>query len=162
VTDGLWREISVVTTPRGVSGIWLGEGSPWGRTAANDPLAVRALSQLREYLAGARTTFDLPLDLSAATSFRGAVLEALLAVPFGAVVSYAGLAERVGSRSPRAVGQAVGWNPLPIVVPCHRVITRNGRLGGYSGGIDRKVALLALEGIRAHGSAFSSPIARAG
>jgi methylated-DNA-[protein]-cysteine S-methyltransferase len=52
------------------------------------------------------------------------------------------------------VGQAVGWNPLPIVVPCHRVVTRNGRLGGYSGGIDRKVALLALEGIRVQGTAF--------
>jgi methylated-DNA-[protein]-cysteine S-methyltransferase len=115
-----------------------------------------ALAQIREYLAGARTGFELPLDLSAATRFRRAVLESLLAVPYGATVSYADLAERVGSRSPRAVGQAVGWNPLPIVVPCHRVVTRGGRLGGYSGGIDRKVALLALEGTRSEGTAFRS------
>jgi methylated-DNA-[protein]-cysteine S-methyltransferase len=158
MNDGLWREISVATTPRGVSGIWLGEGSPWGRTAAGDSVAITAVSQIREYLAGVRSRFDLPLDFTAATPFRKAVLEALLAVPFGETISYADLAERVDSRSPRAVGQAVGWNPLPIVVPCHRVVTRNGQLGGYSGGIDRKVALLALEGIRADGSAFRSRI----
>jgi methylated-DNA-[protein]-cysteine S-methyltransferase len=162
MNDGLWREISVATTRRGVSGIWLGEGSPWGPTASDDPLAARALAQVREYLAGRRTRFDLPLDLSTATPFRRAVLDALLAVPFGTTVSYADLAERTGSRSPRAVGQAVGWNPLPIVVPCHRVVTRNGQLGGYSGGIDRKVALLALEGTLSSGTAFSSPIARVG
>ena len=158
--DGLWREISVVTTARGVSGIWLGEKSPWGATSNEDRLAARMLVQIREYLAGTRTRFDVPLDLSAATPFRRAVLEALLDVPFGTTVSYADLAERVGTQSPRAVGQAVGWNPLPIVVPCHRVITRNGRLGGYSGGIDRKVALLALEGTRSNGNAFSSRLAR--
>jgi methylated-DNA-[protein]-cysteine S-methyltransferase len=160
VTDGLWREISVVTTPRGVSGIWLGEGSPWGGTPSGDRLAARAVAQIREYLAGARSRFELPLDLSSATPFRRAVLEALLDVPFGTTVSYAEVAERVGSQSPRAVGQAVGWNPLPIVIPCHRVITRNGRLGGYSGGIDRKVELLALEGTRSSGNAFSSRLAR--
>jgi methylated-DNA-[protein]-cysteine S-methyltransferase len=156
----LWREISVVTTRRGVAGIWLGEGSPWGPTASDDPLAARALAQLREYLAGQRTRFDLPLDLTIATPFRRAVLEALLTVPFGTTVSYADLAERTDSRSPRAVGQAVGWNPLPIVVPCHRVVTRNGRLGGYSGGIERKVALLGLEGTLSSGTAFTSRLAR--
>ncbi len=118
-----------------------------------------ALDQLREYLEGRRASFDLPLDLRSATPFRKAVLEELLTIPFGETISYGEIGSRIGCPSARAVGQAVGWNPIPIIIPCHRVVTRDGRLGGFSGGLDRKVALLALEGVWAEGMHFRSPIA---
>jgi len=87
------------------------------------------------------------LDL-VGTPFQTRVWAALLQIPRGELRSYGDLAEELGCGSPRAVGQAVGANPLPILVPCHRVVTSDGRLGGYSGGLDRKVRLLDIEGFQ--------------
>jgi len=105
------------------------------------------VSQLRAYFAGARREFDVPLDLNALTSFQRRVLLATTKVPSGKVVSYGDIARRIGRpRGSRAVGQALGRNPVPIVIPCHRVVGSGGRLGGYTGGLDVKKTLLRLEG----------------
>ena len=108
-----------------------------------------AKTQLNEYFAGHRTTFELPLALDRGTDFQQAVWRALLSVPSGATVTYSELSQRVGKPAAvRAVGGAVGRNPLSIVVPCHRVLGANGALTGYAGGLERKTALLHLEGTR--------------
>lgn len=105
-----------------------------------------ARRQVDEYLAGRRTAFDLPLDRRLSRGFRGDVQRLLGDIPFGATWSYSRLAERAGSpRAVRAVGSACATNPLPVVVPCHRVLRADGSLGGYAGGPDAKRALLALE-----------------
>ena len=111
------------------------------------PAAVSAARrQIEEYLAGERRAFDLPLA-PAGTGFQRQVWFALADIPYGETVSYAELAARVGRpRAFRAVGQANGANPLPIVLPCHRVVASGGGLGGYGGGLDLKRRLLALEG----------------
>ena len=103
------------------------------------------LRQLHEYLKGSRQTFDLPLDLRG-TPFQLSVWEALDAIPYGETTSYGEIAEQVGRpRAVRAVGQAVGANPVAIVLPCHRVIGSSGNLTGYAGGLPLKERLLALE-----------------
>ncbi len=111
-----------------------------------DPARLqRARRQLEEYFAGTRRTFDLELHV-VGTSFQLQVWKALRGIPYGETLSYAGLAERIGQPSAcRAVGAANGRNPLPIIVPCHRVIGSNGTLVGFGGGLDVKQALLALE-----------------
>jgi methylated-DNA-[protein]-cysteine S-methyltransferase len=110
------------------------------------------VSQLREYFAGRRQAFDVPIDLSGATPFQRRIYQRLQKIPCGRVVSYGDLADELGEPgAARAVGQAVGANPLPVIVPCHRVVRSDGRLGGYSGGLHRKVALLSLEGVDAEG-----------
>ncbi len=141
--------LAIEAGPLGVQRVRMGApvDAAWGPTPEAGRIALSALGELREYLAGKRTTFRTPLDFRCATPFRRRVLEALLDVPFGTTVTYGELAREVGSPSPRAVGQAVGWNPLPILVPCHRVLASGGELGGYSGGLERKRFLLALEGI---------------
>ncbi|HEY2637305.1 MAG TPA: methylated-DNA--[protein]-cysteine S-methyltransferase [Solirubrobacteraceae bacterium] len=103
--------------------------------------------ELDEYFAGRRTAFDLPLDLRlAGDGFGRRVLEQTAAIPFGAVLTYGEVAGRAGSpRAFRAAGNALGANPIPIVVPCHRIVAAGGRLGGYTGGLERKRALLGLE-----------------
>ncbi len=110
------------------------------------PAAVSAARrQLVEYFAGVRRAFDLPLA-PAGTEFQRQVWFALADIPYGATISYAQLAARVGRPSAfRAVGQANGANPLPIVLPCHRVVASGGGIGGYGGGLDLKRRLLALE-----------------
>jgi methylated-DNA-[protein]-cysteine S-methyltransferase len=101
--------------------------------------------QLEEYFEGRRTSFDLPLDL-AGTGFQRAVWAELLRVPFGRTISYRDLSIRIGNvKAIRAVGHANGQNPLPILVPCHRVIGADGSLTGYGGGLWRKKILLSLE-----------------
>lgn len=125
------------------------EGSEAGPEA--DPGSVdgavlaRAAAQFSEYFAGLRRSFDLPLR-ARGTPFQHRVWRAVGEVPFGATVSYAEIAERAGGVA-RAVGGANGANPLPIVVPCHRVIGSNGRLVGYAGGEARKRWLLVHEGV---------------
>lgn len=107
-----------------------------------------ALNELREYFAGQRTDFDLPVDLSGVSPFTRQVLLATRQIPCGTVVSYADIARRIGKpAAARAVGNALGRNPLAIVIPCHRVVASDGGIGGYSGGLDIKRRLLALEGI---------------
>ena len=110
-----------------------------------------ATQQVGEYLSGKRKAFQLPVDLSGMTPFQQTVLNEVSKVPRGEVVTYGDLARRIGKpRAARAVGQALGSNPVPIVVPCHRVIASDGSLGGYSGrrGVETKEALLMLEGAR--------------
>lgn len=104
--------------------------------------------QLGEYFAGHRDKFDLPLDFSGISPFTRQVLSATEEVPFGRLETYRGIAQRVGKPgATRAVGNALGRNPIPVVVPCHRVVRSDGTLGGYTGGSDIKPRLLALEGV---------------
>jgi len=125
---------------------------PMADGASNDtgpgrgPLAD-AVAQLGEYFAGRRRRFELPLELSG-TEFQRQVWGSLADIPYGSTISYAELAAMVGRPTAfRAVGQANGANPLPIVLPCHRVVASGGRIGGYGGGLDMKRRLLALEGL---------------
>jgi methylated-DNA-[protein]-cysteine S-methyltransferase len=103
--------------------------------------------QLDEYFAGRRHEFELEVDLSAAREFGRTVLDQLARVPYGELTTYGTLAERAGKpRAARAVGTIMNRNPVPIVLPCHRVVGSTGSLVGYAGGLDRKRALLELEG----------------
>ena len=116
----------------------------------NEKPLGEARRQLREYFAGERREFDLPLKLSG-TDFQVSVLRALREIPYGQTVSYGEIARRIGRpRAVRAVGAANGRNPLPIVVPCHRVIGSTGDLTGFGGGLDTKEALLRLEAENTH------------
>lgn len=115
-------------------------------TAPEHPVLRHAAHQLKEYFDGTRQTFELPLDLGSGTAFQQAVWQALLHIPFGHTCCYADVATRIGKPSAvRAVGAAVGANPLGIIVPCHRVIGADGSLTGYAGGLERKTYLLQLE-----------------
>ena len=119
--------------------------------------------ELMEYLRGDRTRLEWPLDLRLARSdFHRSVLRATAAIPYGAVTSYAGIAAEIGKpAATRAVAQALRWNPLPIVVPCHRIIGTSGALTGYSGNkVGLKQQLLAVEGIQAVGTRNDSRVAR--
>jgi methylated-DNA-[protein]-cysteine S-methyltransferase len=119
----------------------------------------KAVGQLEEYFERKRTTFDLVLDLEAATDFQRGVYAELSKVTHGHVVTYGDLAESVGRPElARAVGQAVGANPIPIVIPCHRVVAADSRLGGFSGGLPAKVALLAVENVEVEGATESSRV----
>jgi len=112
---------------------------------SDHPVLVRTIDQLTEYFAGRRTGFDLPLDLHG-TPFQRDVWAALLDIPYGTTTTYGRLAARLGEgRRARAVGAAVGRNPVSIVVPCHRVIGHDGSLTGFAGGLEAKQRLLALE-----------------
>lgn len=113
--------------------------------------AGQAARQVAEYLAGRRTTFDMPVDLSAVTAFQRQVLLAACQIPRGQVSTYTDIAQRIGKpKAARAVGQALSRNPVPIVVPCHRVLAADGSLRGYLGeaGTATKERLLVLEGAR--------------
>jgi methylated-DNA-[protein]-cysteine S-methyltransferase len=106
--------------------------------------------ELEEYFQGSRRTFELELDWTLVGDFGRRVLGACAAVPYGTVTTYAQLAQQIGSpRAARATGTALGSNPIPIVVPCHRVLRTGGGLGGYAGGLDVKEHLLRLEGVLA-------------
>ena len=120
-----------------------------GRRVLRSPARVdRVHRELDEYFEGRRHAFDLALDLRGLTPFSERVLHELARVPFGETATYARLAERAGNpRAARAVGTIMNRNRIPIVLPCHRVIGANGSLVGYGGGLDRKVALLTLEGV---------------
>ncbi|MFI5402063.1 MAG: methylated-DNA--[protein]-cysteine S-methyltransferase [Planctomycetota bacterium] len=119
------------------------------RSDASRPTALdrEARRQIADYFAGRRREFDLPLapDLP---RFTAAVLEAVAKIPFGKALSYGDIAKAVGSpKAARAVGQAVGSNPLPLLIPCHRVLAAEGRIGGFGCGLPWKRFLLGLEGI---------------
>jgi methylated-DNA-[protein]-cysteine S-methyltransferase len=104
--------------------------------------------ELDEYFEGQRQDFDIPIDWSYLAGFTREVLRATAAIPFGDVSTYAGVAAAAGSpRASRAAGNALGANPMPVIVPCHRVLRTGGQLGGYTGGIERKEFLLRLEGM---------------
>lgn len=138
-----WREADPDVFVEGLE-----EGFP-GRPVIRELRGLEpAERQLAEYFAGDRTRFDLAVDLAAVSDFDRRVLEVVRGIPFGRVLTYADIARRIGSPSAaRAVGNAVGRNPAPIVVPCHRVVRSDGTLGGYSGGgPEFKRRLLAIEG----------------
>jgi methylated-DNA-[protein]-cysteine S-methyltransferase len=122
---------------------------PQARVQKNPQAAAQAMTQLREYFSGARAQFNLDLDLSSLTPFQRSVLDAACRIAPGSVWTYHRLAREIGRpNSSRPVGQALGRNPIPIVVPCHRVVASDGSLCGYSGGsgLNAKRWLLRLEG----------------
>ncbi|MCS6908362.1 MAG: methylated-DNA--[protein]-cysteine S-methyltransferase [Anaerolineales bacterium] len=113
-------------------------------------ILLQAMEQLQAYFSRSRKIFDLPIDWQRFTPFQERVLRATLAIPYGQVKTYAEIAQEIGNpRATRAVGRAEAHNPLPIVIPCHRVISSRGSLRGYSapGGIETKARLLRLEGL---------------
>lgn len=117
-----------------------------------------ARTQINDYFAGRRQSFDLPLDLSGGTDFQQATWRALLQIPYAATLSYGALSVAIGRPSAvRAVAGAVARNPLSIIVPCHRVLGIKGALTGYAGGIERKRALLQLEGAAFAPSTHAGP-----
>lgn len=143
--------VRVARTATGIAGLWFeGQKHHPGELAApkrpDDPLLRRAAKALQRYFAGEADAFDLPLDLHG-TPFQRSVWQALLRIPAGRTCSYGEIAKAIGApQAVRAVGAAVGRNPASLVVPCHRVLGRDGSLTGYAGGVQRKQALLALEG----------------
>ena len=141
----LLDKISIQTTPRGVSLI-RAERLEKPATAAARRLAGQAREELAEYFEGKRAFFSVPVDLSEAPDFQRKVLAAARRIPFGEVRPYAWVAQRIGHpRAVRAVGTALGRNPVPFIVPCHRVLQTGGGLGGYLFGTDVKSRLLSLE-----------------
>ena len=121
-------------------------GARRARYRDNDPVLKDCARQLDEYFAGDRRSFKLPLG-AAGTAFQREVWDALVAIPYGEVRSYRDIARSIRrEKAVRAVGAANGRNPLPIVVPCHRVIGANGKLTGFAGGLEAKKLLLELEG----------------
>jgi O-6-methylguanine DNA methyltransferase len=138
-----------VSLGRGQSGAffsWLSE-HVGPREPREEPESIAfATSQLHEYFSGSRRAFDLPLDVRG-TSFQRAVWSQVVRIPYGATATYGDIAQLVGKpKASRAVGGAVGANPLPIVIPCHRVIGAGGALTGFGSGLDVKEMLLRLEG----------------
>lgn len=148
-------EVRLAASSLGLVGLWFdgqrhlpaqldGPGA-WPATDAH-PVLREAARQLQEYLGGTRTCFDLSLDLRGGTPFQQAVWQALCAIPRGRTTSYLAIAQALGKPSAvRAVGAAVGRNPVSVAVPCHRVLGSDGSLTGYAGGLERKRALLRLE-----------------
>lgn len=141
----------VAATDQGLAGAWfegqhhMPDHARWP-LAPEHPVLLEAMRQIRQYLAGDRSAFDLPLDLHSGTGFQQSVWQALLAIPSGTTTSYSSIARHLNNpRAVRAVGAAVGLNPISIVVPCHRVIGADGSLTGYAGGLDRKKVLLQHE-----------------
>ena len=148
--------LTLAATDAGLCGAWFAGQKHWPDLAraralasvSEHPLLARAAAQLAEYFAGQRRVFDLPLDLSGGTAFEQSVWRALGGIGAGGTASYGGIAASLGRPSAaRAVGAAVGRNPLSIIVPCHRVLGAGGALTGYAGGLPRKVALLRADGV---------------
>jgi len=151
-------ELALAATDAGLTGIHFEGDGPALERSGSRPLQAgdgspaaavlrAARAQLAAYFAGELVTFDLPL-VARGTPFQEQVWVTLRGIGHGETISYAELARRVGSpRAVRAVGGANGRNPIPIVVPCHRVIASDGKLGGFGGGLDRKLWLLEHEGV---------------
>lgn len=126
--------------------IFSGENTPLSQGQAGSETLRRAKEEILEYLSGKRKFFSLTLDLSQLTEFQRKVLEAVMKIPYGETRSYSEIAKMIGTPlKRRAVGQALKNNPLPILIPCHRVIRSNGKIGGFSSGKDIKILLLKLE-----------------
>ena len=139
--------LQIEATERGLCGIWFPSRSiNQGPTPGKNRVISLAKQELNAYFAGDLTTFSVPLDWQG-TRFQESVWQALLAVPYGKTVTYGDVARAIGRpRSSRPVGGAVGKNPLPIIVPCHRVVGSDRSLTGFTGGLDIKIRLLELEG----------------
>lgn len=147
-------ELLLAASDTALCGLWFADqrGIPaWAQAAApqaDHPLLRETVAQLQDYFAGGRQRFDLPLDTGHGTPFQQAVWATLAHIPYGQTRSYRDIAQHIQRpAATRAVGGAVGRNPLGIVLPCHRVLGAGGALTGYTGGLERKVALLRLEGL---------------
>lgn len=153
--------LRLCATPRGLAGLWfhdqrhLPEAACFERWATQDhhPVLLEAQRQLKSFFAGEVQSLNhpmgVPLDLSAGTAFQREVWATLLAIPAGDTTTYGEVALRIGRPAAvRAVGAAVGRNPISLIVPCHRVLAGNGALTGYAGGLSRKTALLQHEGAK--------------
>ncbi|MBI1275182.1 methylated-DNA--[protein]-cysteine S-methyltransferase [bacterium] len=149
-------ELKLITGDNGLAAILWEQDAPQrvphvqaAREDRHHPLLLQAEAQLKEYFAGERKAFDLPLDFTG-NEFSRRVWNALLAIPYGETRSYGQIARQMGQpNSARAVGMANSRNPISIVAPCHRVIGANGRLTGFAGGLKAKAYLLELESCRA-------------
>lgn len=143
--------MTLAASPDGLAGVWFDGQMHMPDTRAwpvqnEHPVLLQAQAELLDYFAGKRRHFTLPLDLHQGTAFQQQVWRALLDIPPGTTIAYGTLGMRIGrAAAVRAVGAAVGRNPISIVVPCHRVVGANGALTGYAGGLPRKIALLELE-----------------
>jgi methylated-DNA-[protein]-cysteine S-methyltransferase len=145
-------ELKLVASGHGLAGILWENDKKWhvqqvksAKEDSTNPVLLEAERQIGEYFAGSRTSFTLPLDFTG-TDFNKKVWEALLTIPYGKTRSYGEIAKQIGKpRAAREVGGANARNPIPIVVPCHRVIGANGKLTGFAGGLDTKAYLLSLE-----------------
>lgn len=136
----------IAASARGLVRVRLGRGATTAPTARARTIAAEARTQLAQYLTGARAFFDVELDLAGVPPFQRDVLGAARGIPFGAVRPYGWIAAEIGNaRAVRAVGTALGTNPLPVVIPCHRVVRSDGAPGGYIFGAPLKKRLLALE-----------------
>ena len=151
--DGPLGTMILATTAHGLCGAWFTDQghvpakTPWPMQPEH-PVLAAAQNQLRDYFAGQRRHFDLPLDLGAGTQFQQDIWRALLGIAQGRTSTYGQVSVASGhANAVRAVGGAIGRNPLSIIVPCHRVIGANGTLTGYDGGLHRKSFLLTLEGV---------------
>lgn len=147
VLDTPLGPLTATVGPRGLSRLADEADLDAPASAASHPVLASLADDLDRYFAGQPVTFSVPVDLGGLSEFTRLVLRACAAVPHGATTSYGELAAAVGRRgAARAVGGALGANPVPIVIPCHRVLRGDGSLGGYRGGAARKRFLLALEG----------------
>jgi methylated-DNA-[protein]-cysteine S-methyltransferase len=144
--------LMLAASSTGLQGVWFVHGqrhmpdsSAWP-LVQNNPVMKQAIDDLQRYFAGEVVKFKIPLDLDSGTAFQQSVWRALLTIPRGSTTSYGQLSAQIGKpKAVRALGGAVGHNPLSIIVPCHRVVGADGSLTGYAGGLERKVALLRIE-----------------
>jgi methylated-DNA-[protein]-cysteine S-methyltransferase len=160
ILESPFGPLTLVAAGAGLQRLYFPDHAPALDHDDSDPdVLAPAAEQLEQYFNGERTTFDLPLDYRG-TAFQQRVWAALQKIPYGTTTTYGSLARELGSGRPggahdaRAVGAAVGATPIPIVIPCHRVIGADGSLTGYGGGLDRKRALLELEAAGGDRSAF--------
>ena len=139
-------DLEICYTEHYITNIKFANGKPQNTSEPSDVSDI-AIQQINEYLQGTRKTFDLPFQLNG-TDFQKSVWNALCQIPYGETRSYQQIADTIGNpKAVRAVGMANNKNPLPIIIPCHRVIGKNGKLVGYAGGIEIKTKLLELEGV---------------
>ena len=153
--DSVIGRLYLVASEKGLQGIYFQKQAgplekSLDRSAKNRSPAIKHLSQaakeLTQYFAGKRKKFGLALDLKTGTAFQKKVWLQLSKIPYGKTYSYADIALKIKNpKAVRAVGNANGKNPLCIIVPCHRVIASNGKLGGYTGGLEKKIKLLKIE-----------------
>ena len=152
VMNSLMGPLTVAATDKGIASIQFGSSVPEG-VVADLSANQKTVEQLTEYFEGRRTCFDLPLDVEG-TPFQKAVWNELLRIPYGETRSYGDIAKAIGRPgAARAVGMANHDNPLAVVIPCHRVVGRDGSLTGYAGGLHLKAQLLSIE--RRHRTLFT-------
>ncbi len=155
------KEFAKIETPIGTLGVRTNEKGVYRLHLANDvdkaeketpknqqsPILKKALNELKEYFDGKRKSFDVPLDLDMPPFYKKALME-VAKVPFGKTVSYQEIAKRAGNaKASRASGSANAKNPIAVFIPCHRILASDGTLGGYGGGLDKKMILLDHEGV---------------